>query len=258
MTVERGNGWEMHLGDCLEVLPRIEVADHVITDPPYGEHVHSKPWQSKALTEAGDRRASSEHAGIDFGSLTDATREAVAAHMSRIATRWSIAFCDIEGGEAWRDALAMAGLDYVRTCVWDKVDSAPQFTGDRPASAAELFCCAHRKGKKKWNGGGRRNVFSFAVNAERGSKPHPTTKPTALMVAIVRLFTDEDDLILDPFSGSGSTGVAALQCGRRYAGIERDPKYFALSCERLGAAERGLSLKDVRAGQTSIFDKVIT
>lgn len=251
-VVERGNGWEMHLGDCIEVMKGMadRSVDHVITDPPYGEHVHSKPWQSKKLGH-------SAHAGIDFACLTDATRSGVASAMQRLAKRWSIAFCDIEGGEAWRDAMSRAGLDYVRTCVWDKVDSSPQFTGDRPASSAELFCCAHQPGKKRWNGGGRRSVFTFAVNGgEKGSKPHPTTKPDALMFEIVRLFTDAGETVLDPFSGSGSTGVACIVQGRSYVGVERDPKYFSLSCERLRAAQSGLRLKDARAGQTSLLDLV--
>lgn len=254
MTIVSGRGWTMHLGDCRDVLPTLDTVNHVITDPPYGEHVHSKPWQSKMLAENGDPRASSAHAGIDFDSLTPELRLAIAREAKRLADRWTIAFCDIEGGEAWRTDLTAAGLDYVRTCVWDKVDSSPQFSGDRPASAAELFCCAHQPGRKRWNGGGRRNVFTYAVNAERGGKPHPTTKPLALMLDIVELFTDEGEWVLDPFTGSGTTGIACLRLGRSFIGIESNPKYFDLACEGLTAEESGVSRHAFRAGQSSLFD----
>ena len=237
----------LYRGDCREILPTLERVDAVITDPPYGEHVHSKPWQSKMLTDSGDKRASSAHAGIDFASLTPETALAVAEWCSANVSRWSLMFCDIEGVELWRDTVKRAGLDYVRTCIWDKVDSSPQFTGDRPASAAEAIVCAHPTGKKRWNGGGRRNVFSFAVNAERGSKPHPTTKPAALMASLVSLFSDAGEVICDPFMGSGSTGVAAVQSGRKFIGIEREPKYFEIAVRRIEDAQRQESLFEPEA-----------
>ena len=238
--------------NCFEV--EIPYADHVITDPPYGEHVHSKPWQAKALSAKGDRRTGSAHAGIGFDCLTLETRKLSAKLFASAAKRWTLVFCDIEGGEGWRDDLVDAGLDYVRTCVWDKVDSAPQFTGDRPANSAELFVLAHPKGRKRWNGGGRRNVFAHPVNgAEKGSKPHPTTKPISLMLELIELFTDPGDLILDPFCGSGTTGVACLRLGRRFIGIEKDPKYAALARERLKAEEANSTLQAARSGQIPLF-----
>jgi site-specific DNA-methyltransferase (adenine-specific) len=216
----------------------------LITDPPYGEHVHSKPWQSAALTAAGDRRASSAHVGIDFASVTDDTARAIALWASESVPRWSLFFCDVEGIPLWRSAVRAVGLDYVRTCIWDKIDSSPQFTGDRPASAAEAIVCAHRPGKKRWNGGGRRNVFSYRVNGERGSKPHPTTKPLPLMAELVMLFSDFGETLVDPFMGSGTTGVAAIQLGRKFIGIEIERKYFDIACERITNAQRQATLFD--------------
>lgn len=245
--------WTLIEGDCMDVLPGIGGVTHVICDPPYSEHTHSKPWQSKALANGGDSRAASEHGGIDFASLTNDQAFQVAEWAAGHVERWSIVFCDLEGIQTWREAIRATAMDYVRTCIWDKVDSCPQFTGDRPASAAEAFVCAHRKGRKRWNGGGRRNVFSFPVNAERGSKPHPTTKPLALMLTIVELFTSPGDLVVDPFAGSGTTGVACLRLGRPVIMIEKDPKYAAVARERMRAEEQGLTLRQLRAGQTTLF-----
>lgn len=247
----------LYLGDCLEILPTLPKVDAVITDPPYGAHVHNKPWQSKMLTDAGDRRASSAHAGIDFVSLTPETAASVSEWVASNCKRWALVFCDIEGVQLWRDSLSVTGLDYVRTCIWDKVDSSPQFTGDRPASAAEAIVCAHPTGKKRWNGGGRRNVFSYPVNAERGGKPHPTTKPQALMAALVALFTEPAETIADPFMGSGSTGVACLGAGRSFIGIEREPKYFDIACRRIEEAQKQVQMfppEPVKQEQLSIED----
>jgi hypothetical protein len=254
-TFTGGNGWTMVLGDCVEVMGTLGGVDHVITDPPYGEHVHSKPWQSKMLT-GGKNRASSRHAGIDFDPLTAELRKAVSLEAARLARRWVLVFCDTEGIHGWQTDLGGAGLDLVRVCFWEKVDSSPQFTGDRPASGVESFVCVHPPGRKKWNGGGRRNLFSFPVNAERGGKEHPTTKPIALMLELVSLFTDPGETILDPFAGSGSTGVAALRLGRKFCGIEKGPKYFQLACDRLRAEENGSTLRDLRAGQVPLFGEV--
>lgn len=230
-------GATLYHGECEIVLPTLGGGmDCAIFDPPYGEHVHSKPWQSKMLTDAGDSRASSAHAGINFASLKPETAAFAADWCAANVRRWSLMFCDIEGIQLWRDVVAAAGLDYVRTCIWDKVDSSPQFTGDRPASAAEAIVCAHPSGKKRWSGGGRRNVFSYAVNAEKGGKPHPTTKPKALMSALVGLFTEPGELVGDFFMGSGSTGVACIAAGRKFIGIERDERYFEIACRRIEQA----------------------
>lgn len=66
-------------------------------------------------------------------------------------------------------------------------------------------------------------------------------------------FTDTDEIVLDPFCGGGTTGVACLRLGRRFIGVELDAKYAALSTERLRAEENGQSLRDSRAGQIPMF-----
>lgn len=236
----------LYLGDCREVLPTLDVVDQVITDPPYSEHTHAKQWIGAALTDDGKARVSTAHKELGFESLTTELRLFAATQFQRLARRWVLVFSDLEGAHLWQAALAgnrnaflprgevpTSPLDYVRTCVWDKVDSAPQFTGDRPAASAEAIVVAHPRGKKAWNGGGQRNVFRHAVNGERGDKPHPTTKPETLMRELVTLFTDPGDLILDPFGGSGTTAVAAKRLGRRCILIEREEKYCEVAANRL-------------------------
>lgn len=227
------DGITIYLGDCLEILPQLEPVDHTLTDPPYSEHTHSKQWIGAALTADAKPRVRTAHAGLGFDHLTEDVRRAMAELIVEKCDRWALVFSDLEGAHGWRLDLAGAGLDYVRTCIWDKVDSAPQFTGDRPAAGCEAIVVAHQPGRKRWNGGGRRNVFRHPTNAEPGAKPHPSTKPLPLMKELIALFTDPGDVILDPFGGSMTTAVAAKELGRRCIAIEREEKYCEVGVKRL-------------------------
>lgn len=223
---------QIFLGDCRDVLPTLS-GEHLITDPPYSQHTHSKQWIGAALTDDGQPRVSTAHKELGFEPLSDEMRAFIAVQAAARVSRWVLVFTDLEGVWEWRSELIQAPLDYVRTCVWDKVDGAPQFTGDRPAAGAEAIVVAHPKGKKRWNGGGKRNVYRHAVNGERGAKPHPSTKPEALMTELISDFTDPGDLILDPFGGSGTTAVAAKRLGRRCILIELEEKYCEIAAKRL-------------------------
>lgn len=228
-------GIVLYHGDCRDILPMLDAVDHVITDPPYSEHVHSKQWIGHALTAAGGPRMSTAHSGLGFEHLTASLRQQILESLQ--VRRWLLAFSDLEGITGWQSDVASVGLEYVRTCIWDKVDSAPQFTGDRPANSAEAIVVAHPSGRKRWNGGGRRNIFRHGVNGERGPKPHPSQKPLSLMLELVSLFTDPGDLVLDPFMGSGTTGVACKQLGRRFIGIELEEKWCAVAKRRIQNTE---------------------
>lgn len=76
-----------------------------------------------------------------------------------------------------------------------------------------------------------RDVLEFGL--DEGLKLHPTQKPVALMEYLIRTYTNPNDLVLDNTMGSGTTGVAAVQSGRRFIGIERDPDYFAIASRRI-------------------------
>src|SRR5690606_30919467 len=118
-----------------------------------------------------------------------------------------------------------------RSGIWIKPNGQPQLTGDRPGMGYESIAIAHAPGRSTWNGGGRHGVWSFPVDANfsRVKRDHPTQKPLGLMEALVRDFTDAGETILDPFAGSGTTGVACKRLGRGFIGFERDPKYHAIA-----------------------------
>lgn len=264
-VVEQGNGWRLLLGSCFDLITTLEPVDHVITDPPYEIEAHSKA--RRALKDGtrksggvnrGEVRRIDEPLEISFPSITESERSQAAKLFSGFASRWVIVFCQIEGITPWRTELVAAGLEWVRGGVWRKPDGAPQFTGDRPGQGFECLAIAHPPGRKRWNGGGKHAVWTHTLQHERGvasagKADHPTVKPTALMMDLVSDFTDAGETVLDPFAGSGTTGVACLRLGRRFVGIERDPKYFKLACDRLRAEEQGSTLQAARAGQVALF-----
>lgn len=234
-------------GDNREVLPGLpgKSVAHVITDPPYSEHTHDKVRRGGSVhlpdeDEPGrpKRATISSSAVLGFDALATGQREELAEHFARLARRWVLAFTDQEGAYPWMVANVAAGLQHVRIGQWVKLNATPQFTGDRPATGCEAIVIAHPRGRKRWNGGGTHAVWTHAIEINRGganAREHTTQKPVPLMLELVELFTDPGEIILDPFCGSGTTGVAALRLGRRFIGIERDAKYAAVARERLAA-----------------------
>lgn len=235
MKTERIGNALMIQGDCRVALPLLKRIDHIITDPPYESHMHeakaAKPKRRKLRTDGN-----AELEALDFESIAD-IRDDVAKRMVRAAHGWLIAFCTPEGVAPWRDSLEAARARYKRALIWNKPDAAPQMNGQGPAMGAEMMVSAWcGRGVSRWNGGGRRNVFTHPCNPSSRHGLHPTEKPIALMSELITLFSDEDETICDPFAGTGATGVAALRLGRRFIGIESDPRYFDAACERLHQA----------------------
>ena len=245
--------------------------DHVITDPPYSAYVHSKSRAGARKTPLhdGNGRVSpctlSREVEFGFEPITTDDMEAVGDMADRLVRRWTMAFCDVESTHLWTGALTSAGLDYCRTMAWIKIGATPQFTGDRPGVGFETIVLAHSEGRKRWNGGGKAGVYSALTVIERGGVPgkhannrreHPTQKPDDLMCDLIRDFTDPDDIILDPFCGSGTTGVAAIRLGRRFIGIEKKPKWADVARERLAAEAENSSPAARKAGQLPMFREV--
>ncbi|HUO65116.1 MAG TPA: site-specific DNA-methyltransferase [Terriglobales bacterium] len=242
--------WDLRLGDCLDPttglasLPDKSV-DVVITDPPYEAEAHTP--QRRVIRGRGSngmRVAVVEP--LSFEPMTAEVRSAVSEQFARIARRWVVVFCQAEAIGQWRSCLEDAGLVWKRAAIWLKPDAMPQLTGDRPGTGYESIAVAHQAGRTKWNGGGKHGVWAFSTNKGAGcwehEARHPTQKPEALMEALVADFADPGDLILDPFAGNGTTGVAAIRLGRRFIGWERDAKWHAGAVRRLRGAHEQLRM----------------
>ena len=233
MRVERFGSHTLYLGDCREVIPSLGKVDSVITDPPYESHMHDAKGDGRKKIRTD---GSKEIEALDFSAIGE-IRKQVVPSLSDICEGWLLAFCTPEGVAAWRDAIEDAGAKYKRACIWVKPDSAPQFNGQGPAMGAECFVSAWcASGHSRWNGGGRRNVFTHPCNPSGRTGKHPTEKPVSLMLELVDLFTFSGDTVLDPFMGSGTTGIACAKAGRHFIGIEEKEKYFDLACRRMESA----------------------
>lgn len=251
-VIEGRARWCVVEGDNATVLPGLpdKSVAHVITDPPYEAESHQKGRRIMNPRTKEVRNA----AIVTFAQLDEATRTRIGSEVARLATRWMLIFCQIEGAMLWRDSLGKDAR-YIRTMVWVKPNGQPQLTGDRPGVGYECITVGHGPGASRWNGGGSRGWVEYPVEANFSREPrvHETQKPLDLMLRLVELFTDPGEVILDPFAGSGTTGVACLRLGRRFIGIEKDARYAAVARERLAAESQGLTLRDARAGQQSLF-----
>jgi site-specific DNA-methyltransferase (adenine-specific) len=231
------------------------LVDHVITDPPYEAEAHTLQRRLRSDTPAERRAGKTREAPIDFAPITEDERDRAGNAIGRLVSRWALVFCQVEAAVAWRETMCPP-LSYRRACIWTK-RVMPQLTGDRPGTGYETIVACHAEGASTWNGGGRVGVYDDRSRDQNNGSglgnDHPTTKPLSLMLDLVADFTDPDDLILDPFAGSGTTGVAALRLGRRVILIEKDPKYTALCAERMRAEEAGSTLAQQRAGQVPMF-----
>jgi site-specific DNA-methyltransferase (adenine-specific) len=212
--------YTLHHGDAFELMKTMEAGsvDHVITDPPYSEATHDG---ARSHTDI-------KNSFIHFAPFSDEEFVTLCREAVRVARRWVIMTCE------WRHAVLaeQSDLPVIRLGVWIKGHAAPQFTGDRPGTGWEAVLMLHRKGIKRWNGGGHHAVWKHDI--VRGD--HPTQKPLPLLKQWIGQFTVPGEVILDPLMGSASTGVAALQSQRGFIGIERDANFYALAEKRIREA----------------------
>lgn len=201
---------ELYLGDCRDILGILPRVDAVVTDPPYG------------IGEAAGKNKSRTRLALakDFGddAWDDEPISDVLIHAVREAGKWAVIF----GGNYYALPATSCWL------VWDKIN------GENDFADCELAWTnlpkAVRRIRFMWNGMLRDN------GEARGD--HPTQKPIGVMEWAINHVPEPNRLILDPFMGSGTTGVACMNLGRSFIGIEREAKYFDIACRRIEDAQR--------------------
>lgn len=223
-------------GDCLQIMQLLGAVDHVVCDPPYEAYMHAaKTQHCREIRTDG----ANETKPLDFASI-DGIREPFVAAAQEMCGGWFIAFCTPEGVGRWADVINASSMKYKRANFWHKPDGSPQFNGQGPAAAGEMFVSAWAgRDHAKWNAGGKRGYYCHNTNSKNRDGRHPTEKSVPLMCEILEDFTAEGDLVIDPFMGSGTTGVACAKLGRRFIGIEQMPKYFSIAIERISKVTEG-------------------
>lgn len=208
--------------DCLDGLRQIEAAsiDCIITDPPYGIS-----YQSAWRTDKSDRFDVIENDGQPFiWFLYDAFRV--------LKVGGSIlCFCRWDTQEAFINAMKWAGFAIKSQIIWDRGNHG---LGDLKAQFAPMHDVAifAVKGAFTFRNGRPKSVIrSMRVSPDK--LLHPTEKPIDLMRQLVETLTAADELVLDPFMGSGSTAVACYQTGRRFIGFEINEDFVKVGNDRL-------------------------
>ncbi|MCH9838520.1 site-specific DNA-methyltransferase [bacterium] len=219
-------------GDCLEILPTLGRVDHVICDPPYDPEAHTPNRRAR-------KGGLVQNAALTFAPLCHSDMESAALKIAEVCGGWFLAFCQTEQVSYWRDSIELSGLKYKSPMIWVKPNSAPKFNGQGPAIGYESMVTSWAgPGPARWNAGGKRGVYTHCTNQSDRHGGHDTEKPASLMRELLGDFTNAGQTICDPFMGSGTTGVAALQLGRKFIGIEIDPGYFDIACKRIEEAWR--------------------
>lgn len=205
-------GATLYLGDCMDILHTLPKVDAVITDPPYGIKADKN---LRANKQHGNAAAPSKDYGrLDWDSKPpngDLINAVIGA--GRLAVLWGGNYFGLPPSPCW--------------LVWDKEN------GNNGYADCELAWTnmdkAVRRIKWRWAGMLQQNM------ANKEERVHPTQKPIPVMLWCIEQ-AGNPRTILDPFMGSGTTGVAAVQMGRQFIGIEREPKYFEFACKRIEQA----------------------
>jgi len=199
----------LYQGDCLEILPALGKVDAVVTDPPYGIK------QAEGFSGAGGFSAPIKRRQYD-GDWDDHRPNPEIFNLMIEAAPKHIFW----GGQYFADLLPARG----KWLWWDKCQTMPTY-GDGELAWTTLSGEAPKKFVYSNNG----------LMAREKGREHPTQKPVALMEWCLGFLPDAQT-ILDPFMGSGTTGVACAKMGRKFIGIELESKYFDIACKRIEEA----------------------
>jgi len=231
----------LYLGDCMDILPTLRKVDCVITDPPYSSGGMVRGDRA-AKTSAKYQHADTVKRMPEFSGDSRDQRGWVAwcaiwlAQCRRLTVAGGVVatFTDWRQLPSSTDAMQAAGWVWRGVAVWDKGQAIPQ-----PNSF--LAQCEYLT----WGTNGPRDVDyaggaylpgCFQIPAPK-EREHITQKPVELMAAICQI-VPKDSIILDPFMGSGTTGVACIGAGRKFIGIEMSESYFDIACRRIEEAAK--------------------
>lgn len=264
-----GNGWELYQGDSIAVLDAIRITGRqvsaVITDPPYSS---GGMVRGDRMSSVRKKYASSDSATADqLIGFTGDNRDQ-RSYLTWCSLWLSICLDISEQGAPvvaftdWRqlptttDALQAGGWVWRGLVPWAKPTARPQM--GRFASGAEFFAWGTNGPSLDLEEVGCLPGWYVAPVPRADMREHITQKPVELMQHVVKICRP-GGVVLDPFCGSGTTGVAALLEGRTFIGIEREETHLETSARRLADASAGVPERDARRGaQAGLFSGATT
>lgn len=222
---------KLYNGDCLEVMKNIpdKSVDMILTDPPYDI---SRDNNFKTM----NRR------GIDFGEWDkgfDIIKWLEIGSQKLKSGGNMIVFCDWKKITPIIEEMECNGIIVKDLIRWRKTNPMPRNRDRRFITDYEVAVWGVKKGKWTFNRLSdtyeRPEIISGVTpKSEKSYGVHPTQKPVEVMSWVVQRLSNEEDIILDPFMGSGSTGVACKNTNREFIGIEKDKEYFKIAERRIG------------------------
>ena len=241
MTTFKTDRAILHRGRAQDILASAEMipdgsVDLVLTDPPY---IISK---ESGFSSGGDDRFNSystDYGAWDRDEFTLQDLDDIIGQMARVVKPGGsvLIFFDIwKLGTLW-DMLEKRGFEGIEVVEWLKTNAVPiNSRHNFLTNAREMGLVAHRPGARPHVVGADENgIYPYPIHHGK-DRFHPTQKSLRLFEKLVRIYAPERGTVLDCFSGSATTGVAALNTGRRYVGCEPDEEFFTRSSERLAAA----------------------
>lgn len=240
--------------DSRDVIKRIpdNSIDFIFTDPPYNIGKHS----TGNIPIIGRTAMNNDVAEWD---LVDFNPEEWADEFIRILkpTGNLFIFTSYNQIGRWYNCLDHK-FDTSNFMVWHKTNPAPKiFKAGFLNSCEMIFTCWNKK--HTWNFISQKEMHNFiespiCMRPERLSEPkHPTQKPVSILKKIIKIASNENDIVFDPFMGVGSIGVAALELHRRFIGVEIDETYFSAAKDRINGTL--MSIKDMKESNLHITDK---
>lgn len=233
----------LFLGDCRDVLPRLEPVDLVLTDPPYGET--SLSWDRVFEWLSLVRPVLKDSGSVwCFGSLKFFMRMACSIDGWTVAQ--DLVWEKHNGSNAFKDRFRRVHEQaiqlYKDDAPWAHVMKNPQFTNDAVARTVRRKAQIpqwgeiHEAGYETVDGGPRLMRSVLFCRSCHGTAEHPTQKPIEVALAPIAYSSNAGDTVLDNFMGSGTFGVASVRLGRSFVGIESHPEYFEVAKRRISEA----------------------
>lgn len=237
-------GCELYSGDCIEVMSGFadNSIDMIWTDPPYGNSNNDGDLNAALSTGAINGRAFRAPTPImnDSAEEMRIVVDEMLTQAARIIRKKAAVCCCCGGGPsptfAWlANRMDADGLSFFHSVIWDKVNPG---LGWRYKRQHEMVMVAHMKGGGVlWADEARATPNIKRVPAPCGQiRLHPNEKPLELVSGFIESHTNKGHIVMDPFMGSGTTGVACAKMGRKFIGIELDEEYFDIACRRIEEA----------------------